>query len=63
MAINNVLTGTLIWHEGGLIINARILDLETSAVLAAGKGFIPYFVADQIFSGPSDKRFYGYSKH
>lgn len=63
IGINNVLTGTLIWHEGGLIINARIIDLETNAVLAAGKGYIPYFVADQIFSGPNNKRFYGYSEH
>lgn len=63
VGMNSVLTGTLVWHEGGLTINARIIDLETNAILAANKGHIPYFAADQIFRGPAGSRFYGYSNH
>ena len=63
LGINNVLTGTMIWHENGLVLNTRIVNLESNAVLAAAKGYIPYFVADQVFSGPVSSKFKGYSAH
>jgi TolB-like protein len=63
VGLSNILTGTLVWNDGGLVINARIINLETGYVLAAAKGYIPYFVADQIFAGPVHERFIGYSAH
>ncbi|GEM_PF-470118 len=61
--IDHVLSGTMVWHQNGLVINARIIDLNSNQVLSASKGFIPYFVTDQAFSGPTSGRFYNYSAH
>lgn len=61
--IDHVLSGTMVWHQNGLVINARIIDLNSNQILAASKGFVPYFVADQAFSGPSQVRFHNYSAH
>ncbi len=61
LGINNVLSGTLVWHEGGLIINARIIDLNNNNVLAAARAFIPYYVADHVFAAPNHQKYYGAS--
>ncbi|AWB66032.1 hypothetical protein C2869_06075 [Saccharobesus litoralis] len=61
--INNVLSGTMVWHETGLVINARIISLNDNSVLSAARLSIPYFVTDSIFAGPEQHRFTGYSKH
>lgn len=43
-----VLTGTMTKHQGGYLVNARILGLETKAVVASAQMLIPFYVADAL---------------
>ena len=43
-----MLAGTLVKHEAGYIVNARIIGLTSKAIVASAQGFIPNAVADAL---------------
>lgn len=48
VAIEYILTGTLARHQGGYLVNARILGLESKAVVASAQMLIPFYVVDAL---------------
>lgn len=48
-----VLAGTLVNHQGGVLVNARIVGLESKAVVGSAQGFIPQPVIDALNSSRS----------
>jgi TolB-like protein len=48
--IQYILTGTLVRHQRGYLINARVIGLVSKAVVASAQGFIPNRVADSLIS-------------
>ncbi len=51
--IDYILTGTMTKHQGGYLVNARILGLETKAVVATSQMLLPFYVVDALL--PSDQ--------
>ncbi|GGD67310.1 FlgO family outer membrane protein [Lacimicrobium alkaliphilum] len=49
-----VLTGTLSKHQGGYLVNARILGMQSKAVVASAQSLIPFYVVDALL--PSDQQ-------
>ncbi len=47
--IDYVLSGTMIYAEKGVVINARVVSTDDKVVAASARGFIPYFVVDSVF--------------
>jgi TolB-like protein len=47
---NYVLAGTLVNHQGGVLVNARIIGLTSKAVVGTAQGFIPQTVVDALNS-------------
>jgi TolB-like protein len=47
---NYVLAGTLVSHQGGVLVNARIIGLSSKAVVGTAQGFIPQSVVDGLNS-------------
>lgn len=45
-----VLAGTLVNHQGGVLVNARIIGLMSKAVVGSAQGFIPQTVVDALGS-------------
>lgn len=43
-----ILTGTMTKHQGGFLVNARILGLETKAVVATSQMLVPFYVVDAL---------------
>ncbi len=52
LPIEYILTGTMAKHQGGVLVNARILGLESRAVVASAQMLIPFYVVDALI--PSD---------
>lgn len=48
-----ILTGTLTKHQGGYLVNARILGLESKAVVASAQTLVPFYVVDALI--PSER--------
>ena len=48
LPIKYVLAGTLVKHESGYIVNARIIGLTSKAIVASAQGFIPNDIAEAI---------------
>jgi len=48
LPIKYVLAGTLVKHQSGYLVNARIIGLTSKAIVASAQGFIPNAVADAI---------------
>lgn len=46
--IQYILTGTLTKHQSGYIVNARILGLESKAVVATAQMLMPFYVVDAL---------------
>lgn len=46
--MTHVLTGTIMYQQKGLKINARVVDFDTKWVVASASTFMPYFVLDTI---------------
>ncbi|GHF00275.1 FlgO family outer membrane protein [Thalassotalea profundi] len=44
----NILTGTLTKHKGGYLVNARVISVESNALLTSAQAFIPYEVVDAV---------------
>jgi len=47
---NYVLAGTMVNHQGGVLVNARIVGLTSKAVVGSAQGFIPQSVVDALDS-------------
>lgn len=47
---NYVLAGTMVNHQGGVLVNARIIGLASKAVVGSAQGFIPQSVVDALDS-------------
>jgi hypothetical protein len=45
-----VLSGTLIYREQGVLVNARIINVKTEKVIATSSKLLPWFVleAEQV---------------
>jgi TolB-like protein len=43
--VQYVLTGTMLRQEGGVLVNARVVGMQTRIVVATAQGFLP---ADRI---------------
>lgn len=52
VAIEYILTGTMTRHQGGMLVNARILGMESKAVVASAQMMIPFYVVDALL--PTD---------
>jgi TolB-like protein len=48
IAIDYILSGTIVKHQGGYLINARIIGLQSKAIVASAQGFIPNDVAEAL---------------
>jgi TolB-like protein len=48
LPIRYVVTGTLVKHQDGVLVNARIIGIDSKAVVASAQGFIPEFVVDDL---------------
>jgi TolB-like protein len=53
LPMDYILTGTLTKHQGGYLVNARILGLKSKAVVATAQSLIPFYVVDALL--PSEK--------
>ena len=53
--IQYVLTGTMTKHQGGFIVNARMLGMESNVIVASAQMFIPYYVVDALIPSESSK--------
>lgn len=43
-----ILTGTMTKHQGGFLVNARIIGLDTKAVVASSQMLVPFYVVDAL---------------
>lgn len=48
LPIKYVLAGTLVKHQSGYLVNARIIGLTSKAIVASAQGFIPNDIAEAI---------------
>lgn len=48
LPIKYVLAGTLVKHQSGILINARIIGLTSKAIVASAQGYIPNSVAEAL---------------
>ncbi|MGQ8364017.1 FlgO family outer membrane protein [Glaciecola sp. 1036] len=54
--IRYVLTGTMTKHQGGYIINAKMLGMESKVVVASAQTFIPFYVVDALLPSSSSRQ-------
>lgn len=54
--IQYVLTGTMTKHQGGYLVNARMLGMQSNVVVASAQSFIPYYIADALLPSGSSKQ-------
>lgn len=54
LPLEYVLTGTMTKHQGGFLVNARILGIESRAVVASAQTLVPFYVVDALI--PSDSQ-------
>jgi hypothetical protein len=49
-----ILTGTLTKHQGGFLVNARMLGMQSNVIVASAQSFIPYYIVEALLpSGAS----------
>lgn len=54
--IQYVLTGTMTKHQGGFIVNARMLGMESKVVVASAQSFVPFYVVDALIPSESSRQ-------
>ncbi|GLR69682.1 FlgO family outer membrane protein [Agaribacter marinus] len=54
--IQYVLTGTMTKHQGGYIVNARMLGMESKVIVASAQSFIPYYIVDALMPSESSRQ-------
>ena len=47
--LDYVLSGTMTYNNRGVIINARIIGVESKVVVSSAKGFIPHFIVESLY--------------
>lgn len=47
-AATNIISGTMTRHRGGYLLNARVVDLATTALISSAQIFVPYEVVDAV---------------
>ncbi|NMH61296.1 FlgO family outer membrane protein [Alteromonas ponticola] len=52
LPIEYVLTGTMTRHQGGMLVNARIIGMDSRAVVASAQMMVPFYVVDALI--PND---------
>jgi TolB-like protein len=53
--IQYALTGTMTKHQGGYIVNAKMLGMESRVIVASSQIFIPFYVVDALIPSESSK--------
>ncbi|MFT5311895.1 MAG: TolB-like protein [Paraglaciecola sp.] len=53
--VRYVVGGTLVKYNGGYLVNARIIGVESKAVVASAQSFIPGNVADALLGKSADR--------
>lgn len=53
--IDYVITGTMTKHQGGYLLNARIIDVTTNILLSSSQSFAPADVVDAVLSEKPQK--------
>lgn len=48
-----VVTGTLVKHQGGVLVNARIVGIKSKMIIASAQGLLPHDVVDSLLSTSS----------
>lgn len=54
--IQYVLTGTMTKHQGGFIVNARMLGMESNVVVASAQSFIPFYIVEALIPSGSSRQ-------
>jgi TolB-like protein len=54
--IQYVLTGTMTKHQGGFIVNARMLGMQSNVVVASAQSFIPFYIVDALIPSGSSRQ-------
>ena len=50
LPVKYVLTGTLVQHQQGVLVNARIVDIKSKVVVASAQGLVPAKVSDALLN-------------
>lgn len=50
LPLKYVLSGTLVKHQDGILVNARIIGLQSKAVVASAQGFLPERIVKALLS-------------
>jgi TolB-like protein len=53
--INFVITGTMTKHQGGYLLNARIIDVDSNALMSSSQILIPANVVDAVLTEETQK--------
>lgn len=53
--IDYVITGTMTKHQGGYLLNARIIDVESSALMSTSQILVPAAVVDAVLTEEKEK--------
>lgn len=51
--VDYILTGTMTKHQGGYLVNARIIGLQSKAIVASAQALVPFYVVDALL--PSEQ--------
>lgn len=54
--IQYVLTGTMTKHQGGYIVNARMLGMQSNVIVASAQSFIPYYIVEALLPSGSSRQ-------
>jgi TolB-like protein len=54
--IEYVLTGTMTKHQGGYIVNARMLGMQSNVIVASAQSFIPFYIVDALLPSGSSRQ-------
>ncbi len=54
LLIKYVVTGNLVKHQGGYLVNARVVDMTSKTVVGSGQSFIPATVATAVLSSTKE---------
>jgi TolB-like protein len=53
--ISYIVTGTLVKHQGGYLVNARMIGLKSKVVVASAQSLIPDKIANALMSSQKDQ--------
>lgn len=48
VAATNIIAGTLTKHQGGYLVNARIISMESMAMVSSAQAFVPHEVVEAV---------------